>query len=154
MIDGGTDWLLHASGRESPEHLFTVENWTKLNTKSLHHLFPPSDQPRDELVEDETLLCILWRPSEQLSFLPYRSLAPLGTPEAIRRCWLVSLSLGWSVFSILVNSILCSYFSNSPTLSTTPHQCTFPLQSLSLITHSKTLLSSPHLCGLLMTWTD
>lgn len=94
-----------------PEQLNQADN----QPPPCHPCTFPSGLHRDgETVGDMTLFVFFDVCLKQLSFRPPTllpspsSLIDLstGTPEAIRRCWLVSLSLAWSVLSILVSSIL------------------------------------------------
>lgn len=158
VIDGWTDWLVHAFGKGVSEYSFTVNNnWTGPNIKLLRHLgsFPwvACRKTRDGRRYDTPLysLTSVWSSYLSVLLAPLPSSSPPidlspGTPEAIRRCWLVSLSLAWSVLSILVNSDASHTFSYSPTLQLSLPSfinplSSFPVQSLSLITHSDTLFS-------------
>lgn len=145
VIDGKTDWLVHAFKKGVSEHSFTVNNnWTKPNIEPLCHLdlFPwvacrETESQRkiwhSFIFFDECLERLSFHPPTTLpSPSPRIDLSP-GTPEAIRRCWLVSLSLVWSVLSILVNSNTSHTLSCSPTPHCHPSSTLFPL---SLCNHS------------------
>lgn len=139
VIDGWTDWLEHAFGKGLSEPLIL------LSQQQLHpaeHQAPRAISvsfawvARRETAEDMTLLCILWGVPGVVILLsfypssPHIDLSP-GTPEAIRRCWLVSLSLAWSIPSILVNpnaSHILPLLSDYPPLISTPLS-SFPIKS-------------------------
>ncbi len=134
VIDGWTDWLVHAFGKGVSEYSFTVSNnWTKPNIKPLHHLGSFPWVACRELAEDMTLLCILWQvsgavisPSSYPSSLPFptdRSFpwdtwgnqeVLIGVPFACLICPFHSRQLWYFAYTPLL--------SNSPTLIAIPHQ--------------------------------
>lgn len=155
VIDGLTDWLVHAFGKGVSKHPFSVNNnWAKPNIKPLHLL---SSFPRvvcREPQEDMTLLCILWRvlavvivPPSYPSFLPFptdqsfpwdtwgNQEALIGAPFACLICPFLFVNSDTS------HTLTCSpnhLLSLPPLINTLP---SFPLQSLLLITNSSALFS-------------
>lgn len=117
MIDVGTDWLLHAFRKKNPT---TYIDCQKLN-KATHQIPAPSQliplsgqQWVNELTEDVTLLGVLWRMSDQLSFFPFlfpidcsRPLGHLRQSRGVDWCLfhLVDLS-----FWLVPGLILCTHF--------------------------------------------
>ena len=95
---------------------------------------------------DECLERLSFRPPTPLLFPSPQIDLSTGTPEAIRRCWLVSLLLAWSVPSILVNSDTSHTLPCSPTLLLSLPSTINPLPSFSF--QSLSLYLSPRLCSL------
>lgn len=136
VIDGWTDWLVHAFGTGVSGHSFAVQNnLTKLIIEPPRHLgsFPSGLQRDGELVNDMTLLCILWRVSGAVIFpssYPYS--LPFHADRSPRwETWSNQEVLIGVPFACLIrpfHSRQLRYFiyiyllSNSPTLIAIPHQ--------------------------------
>lgn len=112
-----------------PQQLNQADNHTPLPS-----LLPPERMERVGGGYDTPSYSLMYVWRGYLSFLlplfrwpllhPTQIDFPAGTPEAISRCWLVSLSLAWSVLSILVNSDPSHTRARSPAppLIVAPHQ--------------------------------
>lgn len=157
MIDGGTDWLVHAFGKDIEAFIYCQQRLNKAEhqTPVPSQLIPLSGPQRDgELGEDMTLLCILWRVSGAVIFLfsytlflplPQRSIFLLGhlrQSGGVDWCPFRLLDLSFPFSSTQVLRILSRspshLFSSPSVINPLPP---FYLQSLSLITHSSAFFS-------------